>query len=154
MAFVSIDNQKVLDEIGQKLVSAIRQKMVEEGVVASGRLRDSIEYRVDDTGLKILADDYFPYAENGRESGKIPYDFNSILAKWVENKGINVPDRFKNAYQFGWAIAMKIKKYGSMRYRNHNPVDLIEEPINSVIEEVTDLLSRYFLQTINDSLDI
>ena len=152
MAFISVENQAALEEVGKKLIEAIRQRMAEENINASGNLSDSLECRVSDSGLQILADDYFQYAENGRPAGKIPYDFATILERWVEAKGVNVPAKFKDAHQFGWAIAMNIKKYGSLRHRTNTQVDLVDEPINSVMDEVTDILTKVFLQTINDNL--
>ena len=152
MAFISDEQSKALEEVGKRLVEAIRRRLAEENVNASGSLSDSLEYRTTDTGLQIWANDYFKYAENGRPAGKVPYDFATILERWVEAKGINVPAKFKDAHQFGWAIATKIKNYGSLRHRTNTQVDLLDEPINEVLDEVTEILTKVFLQTVNDNL--
>ena len=154
MPILNDTKKKGLDEVGKLLVDAIKQSIDDKGVNASGNLKDSVEYVVTDTGLQVLANYYFPYAEVGRKEGNIPKDFGSILADWVKNKGISVPSQFKDELQFGWAIANKIKMYGSKRYRDSNPVDLLEDAIEKAEPMIDEILSGYFLQTINDDLNI
>lgn len=148
MAFIDEERRKALEVIGQKLVDAIRRRLAEEEINASGRLSDSLEYVVTADGLQVLADDYFIYAERGREAGRIPKDFGVILSQWVDAKGISVPSQFKDSLQFGWAIANKIKTYGSLRKRTNNPVDLLDEPIDEITDELAEALSKVFIETI------
>ena len=154
MAWIDNNQIKALDQIGQKLVEAIRRKMEESGVNASGSLSESLEYVVTGDGLRVLALPYFQYAETGREAGAIPRDFDLILADWVRNKGITIPSQFADEYEFGKAIAWKIAKYGSLRKRTNNPVDLLSDPLDDVIDEVSEVLGKTFIQTINDNLPL
>lgn len=151
MAFLSDETKKALEEAGKQLVQAIRDRLEAENINASGSLSDSLEYRVTDTGLEIWADSYFPYAEVGRPSGKVPQDFGKILAKWVEDKHLKFGDM--TPIQAGWAIAHNIKTYGSQRYRDNKPVDLISDAVDEVMPEIEEKLGRMFLETINDNLN-
>ena len=146
-------NQNITKEIAEKLIEAIRKKMEDAGVNASGNLSDSLESVTNDTGFQILAENYFQYAETGRPAGKVPAAFGDILTKWVEDKHLNIPDKYKNSRQFGWAIAHNIKTYGSARHRDTNPVDLLSDAIDEVMPIIDELMGNAFLTTINDSLE-
>ena len=67
--------------------------MHNKNVDASGNLSSSLEYVIenedDGTHIKVLANNYFIYAEGGRTAGKVPYNFTDILKQWIEifNKG-------------------------------------------------------------------
>ena len=154
MAFLDDNQMEALAKVGQLLVERIRAKIIESGVNASGNLYDSIEYQVTADGLKILANGYFQYAEVGRKNGAIPRNFGDILEQWVKDKGISVPSQFKNEHEFGAAIAWKIAKEGSKRWRDKTPVDLIAEAITEADAEITDILGNYFVKTVNDNLPL
>lgn len=145
---------KALNEVGEMLITSIRENIDKSDVNASGDLKNSLECVIDDTGLKILANYYFPYAEVGRKSGAIPKDFGSILAEWVKNKGVAVPSQFKDELQFGWAIAMKIKRYGSKRHRENDMVDLIGDAVFKAMPLIEEVASVYAAKTVNDNLTI
>lgn len=145
-------NKNAAKEIAEELIGAIRTKMADSGVNASGNLSESLEPVVTEYGFQILADQYFPYAEVGRPSGRVPQDFGKILSKWVEDKHLKFGDM--TPIQAGWAIAHNIKTYGSQRYRENKPVDLISDAVDEVMPEIEEQLGDMFLKTINDSLDI
>ena len=153
--FEIIDNQTLTKVEGwaNLLVQRIKIEMNNQGINASGRLSNSLEYVIEDNHVKVLADNYFLYAEKGRDKGKIPHNFSTILENWISDKGLAVPSKFQNANQFAWAIAMKIKKYGSSKYRNPSQrQDVVGAPLNELLPELNNILQNRIVFYINDSL--
>lgn len=147
-----------LNDWARTFVDRIKVEMHNQGLDASGRLSDSLEYTITDTQdgthIQILAAPYFLYAEKGRKSGKIPFRFGDILAQWVEDKGVAVPSQFKDARQFGYAIASTIKKYGSKRYRENKPLDVVSAALNEYRPKLNEILENRTVYYINDNLYI
>lgn len=137
-------------------VNRIRVEMHNQGINASGNLSNSLEYTITDdadgTHIQVLADPYFFYAEKGRKAGKVPYRFGDILAQWVEDKGVAVPSQFKDARQFGYAIASNIRRYGSKRFRENNPVDVVGSALDEMRPKLNDILENYLITYVNDNL--
>lgn len=155
MRFEIIDSNTLTKVEGwtDKLVKRIQVEMHNQGINASGRLSNSLEYTIEDNHIKVLADNYFLYAEKGRDRGKIPYNFSTILEKWISDKGLAVPAKFQNANQFAWAIAMRIKKYGSSKYRNPSQrQDVVGAPLNELLPELNNILQNRVVLYVNDDL--
>lgn len=139
-SFIDSKKNEIIQAIGDELVEDIRSEMDKAGINASGRLSDSLEAVVTYDGLQIWANDYFEFAEKGRPAGRVPYGFSDILAKWVEDKHISVPDKYRDTKQFGWAISQTIKNYGSKRYRTGTAVDVLSEPAEKAANRLADRL--------------
>lgn len=139
--------------IGGEIIEAIRSKLASENINASGNLSESLESTVTDYGLQIWANDYMRYAEMGRPAGKIPSDFADILEQWISDKHISVPSGL-TPHRFASSIAHKIRLYGSARYRNNEPVDLITDAVEKAMPDVEDKLGQVFVATINKNLTI
>lgn len=86
--------------------------------VASGRLRDSIEVKVqksgNDTVIQVLAEQYSQWVQSGRLPGKkgVPI---SAIEKWIKERGLTGRDkkgRFIKRKSFAFAIQKNIKKFG------------------------------------------
>ena len=96
----------VLNMIGEDLVLRMVQLLKLKNKIATGNLIDSIDYIIGDKKgekiVKLLADYYFTYVNNGRRPGKgVP---RAELEEWMAIRGIP-----KEAY---WAINWKIKRDG------------------------------------------
>lgn len=103
---MSIDDRHILDTLGEDMVLRIVKILKLKNKIASGNLVDSIEYIIGknkgESTIKLLADYYFTYVNNGRRPGKfVPGD---DLKEWMSVKGIPA-----EAY---WPIQMKIKRDG------------------------------------------
>lgn len=101
-----LNEGQVLDMIGEDLVLRMVQLLKLKNKNATGNLIDSIDYIIGDRKgekiVKLLADYYFTYVNNGRRPGKgVP---RAELEEWMAVKGIP-----KEAY---WAINWKIKRDG------------------------------------------
>ena len=137
-------------------VKRLQVELQNQGINASGNLSNSLEYVItnegDGTHIQILADPYFFYAEHGRRAGKVPYLFADILAEWAQDKQIQLPNKFKDYKQFGWAIAQKIRYYGSRRYREKDPADVVQPVADEMIPRLNDILENRVLYYVNDNL--
>lgn len=155
MRFEIIDSNTLtkVEDWANLLVQRIQIEMNNQGINASGRLSNSLEYTIEDNHIKVLADNYFLYAEKGRERGKVPYNFTAILEKWISDKGLAVPAKFRNTNQFAWAINTKIRKYGSDKYRNPSKrQNVVGAPLNELLPKLNEILTNRIVFYINDNL--
>lgn len=144
-----------LNDWGSEFVGRLKAELWNQHITASGNLADSLEYVISDesdgTHITVLGDPYFIYAEKGRRAGKIPYNFVSILEKWLEDKGLQVPQGL-TVKQFASAIGWKIKRYGSLRYRTQSPADIVEPVASEMIPRLNDILGNRVMMYVNDEL--
>lgn len=155
MKFVT--DRQTLGKIGDwadELIDRIRVEMHNKNVDASGNLSESLEYVIenedDGTHVKVLAANYFIYAEGGRTAGKTPYNFVDILKQWIEDKGLSVNP--KQDSKFAFLIARKIRQYGSKRYRDNKPVDVLSKSMSEMTPKLNELLTNEIVLYINDNL--
>lgn len=106
-------------EIAQRLVDQLRSDITDKPVTqygalnASGTLRGSIRWELTDSALTFYAADYYPFADAGREAGKVPPI--AAIEQWITDKGIadiRIPLRSQ-----AYAIAISIAKNGTVAYR-------------------------------------
>lgn len=154
-----ITDPETLSDLGgwcDALIKRIQLEMHNQGINASGNLSNSLEYTIadesDGTHIRVLADNYFLYAEKGRKSGKVPYNFISVLEDWIKAKGISVPSQFKTARQFAGAIFYKIKTYGSRRERYKDPADVAGPALDVMLPRLNGILENRVVAYINDDL--
>lgn len=154
-----ITDSKTLSDLNNwtdTLVKRIQVEMQNEGLNASGNLSNSLEFVITDesdgTHIQVLADNYFLYAEKGRKSGRTPRNFISILEEWIADKRISVPSKFATAKQFAGAIYYVIKVYGSRRYREDDPLDVVGPVLDEMRPKLNEILENRLVTYINDSL--
>ena len=103
---MELNNLKIyLSEFGEQVTNSYRDKIIKNKVVASGKLRDSINYKVITTdtsiGVYLSAVDYWEYVEYGRKAGKfVPI---KPLKNWLLQKGLKASP---------YAISKSIQKKG------------------------------------------
>ena len=143
------DFQEAMQRIGNRLVDKIKDEIIKKDLVASGSLRDSVEYQISGNDILVLTNYYLPYAEYGRSSGKIPSNFVDILEEWITNKGITPTNGSKR--DMAWGIAMKTKQYGSARYRGDMAIeDVLDVPIKEIMDET---VSDEFMTILSERMD-
>ncbi|EFX61756.1 hypothetical protein DAPPUDRAFT_271961, partial [Daphnia pulex] len=96
----------VMDKYGQDVVKELAAQLLRAGKRASGKLINSLNYDLreiaDEIQLRILAEDYLTFVDEGRKAGKWPNI--SAIEKWVRIKGIPQTAVFpiaKSIYRFG-----------------------------------------------------
>lgn len=155
MKFKIIDSDTLnkVENWADKLIKRIQVEIQNQKLNASGQLSNSLEYVIADNHIQVLADNYFLYAEKGRDKGKVPYNFTDILETWIADKHVTVPAKFQTPRQFAWAINTKIRRYGSDKYRNPNKrQDALEKPMSELLPELNNILQNRVVLYINDSL--
>lgn len=142
-----------IGEWADRVVGELKVELHNQGIDASGDLSSSLEWEIDGDELKILAAPYFFYAEAGREPGRIPYNFSDILERWIKDKGVTRPAKFKTDRQFASAIAYKIKNYGSSRHRGDRPkADVVGPVLDAELPKLNELVGNLCIYYINDTL--
>lgn len=140
----------ILEQWASQVVVEIQENLDRTGTNASGRTRESLEYELTESGVRILGRQYFQGVEQGRPGGKVPYRFQDIIRKWMDEKGI--------ANQFGsterekrsaaYFISRFIKENGTKLYREGGRTDIF----SNVIDEEVDNLADQILFTIEESI--
>lgn len=126
------------------------------GENASGRTRKTFQALERDGHLLLIqADgDGAPVTtlEKGREAGKVPHNFNSIIRQWIKDKGISVrqipyktdrPHKYsveeRSEIMAAGAIAHKIKTSGTDRHSTPRN-DIYSNVVDEVVVDVTKIL--------------
>ena len=150
---IDTDTLQKVENWADKLVKRIQVEMQNQKLNASGQLSNSLEYVIADNHIQVLVDNYFLYAEKGRDKGKVPWNFTDILETWIADKHVTVPAKFQTPRQFAWAINTKIRKYGSDKYRNpSHRQDVLEKPMSELLPELNNILSNRVVLYLNDNL--
>lgn len=143
------DIEQAMNRIANKLLAAIKNEMWKKGLVDTQQLLNSLEAQIGGNDILILSAAYLPYAEFGRSSGKVPYNFAQIIAQWAARKNIHLT---KGTYNdFGFAVAQKTRKYGSARYRGDRAQeDVLSKPIEDIMNTT---IQEEFAAILYDRLD-
>jgi len=94
--------REIINKELQKQVEKTMKGKYNPGNLATGRLKDSIQ--AVDLGIEAL--DYWRYIDEGRPPGGMP-PVGSIQ-EWIEAKGLDLNP---------WAVAFKIRDFGTIKYR-------------------------------------
>ena len=154
---------QILTEAKDEIISNIDS----QGIRASGRTQKSL--KVEDRGehLVLVQDSTgapFETLQYGREGGKVPMGFQSIIKQWIIDKGITTnPIDYKRIPSARWqpkytpaergllaaagAIAEKIKKSGTDRFTQPN-----EEVYSGVLNKTIDRLEKLFVGKITSEI--
>ena len=137
----------LVEELG-RLKSTIQERMASEKVNASGGTSASLKVTIsEDTGV-LTGSQTFLWLERGRGPGKVPKNFQSIISKWIKDKGIDyssyIPKGRKSTSMsdearlnaFSGAIAWSIIKKGTMLHRTHARRDIYDTAINETLARV------------------
>ena len=138
---MKLNNLKIyLSEFGEQVTDSYKDKIIKNEVVATGKLRDSINYKVISTensiGVYLSAEDYWEFVEYGRKAGKfVPI---KPLKNWLLAKGLKLSP---------YAISKNIQKFGIKEkpfFReslNEFEIDLnrIDEAIQKDINEMLNI---------------
>jgi hypothetical protein len=136
MEFKELETE--LNIVGAFMANILIAEIVAKGKVASGNLRDSVEYQIARTEnsyqVDLLADRYINNVSDGRKKG-YPNggdgSFLKALIEWVKIKSIESDD--KKAKAAAWAIREAIFKRGIPAT---NIIEFAIEQIDRQIDEM------------------
>ena len=154
---------QILTEAKDEIISNIDS----QGIRASGRTQKSL--KVEDRGehLVLVQDSTgapFQTLQYGREGGKVPMGFQSIIKQWIIDKGITTnPIDYKRIPSARWqpkytpqerglmaaagAIAHNIKENGTKRFTQPN-----ENVYSGVLNTTIDRLEKLFVGKITSEI--
>lgn len=151
--------EQILDKIGIRLAdelrNAIKTKLLTRQSVsrgrfqsvanASGKLIDSVEYKVEGARLTISAWDYIYYLEKGRgpTKGGGNGSLRQIIRQWIDDKGITPDGISKDS--LAYLITRRIHEEGTTIYQAGGS-DLVssifnEQLVNSIEAEFANLIA-------------
>ena len=113
-----------LDKMVQDIIAASRAA----GQQASGQTYANIHVEVSGHEGVVYAPSYLYTLAVGRGSGKVPYNFPDILLEWAKNKDISF-DSPVAARRWANAVAWKIRRDGSLLFRERQTIDILDTPI-------------------------
>ena len=132
---------------GKTIVTEISDNIDNRGVKASGKTQKALRYEVEETdsgeALTVWGPKYIQVLEDGRgptkRSAKGSPTLVETIKKWIDDKGLSIPDRFKTKDSFAFAIARSIHKHGTNLYRSGGHSGVLSDVINN---ERADILRR------------
>lgn len=144
--------QTELEIVGQFMANILVAEIVAKGKVATGGLRDSVEYKIVRTpnsyAVELYADSYIENVDKGRKAGYPSGgdgSFLRALIEWVKVKGIESDN--KAAVRAAWAIRESIFKKGIP------PTNIIEFAIEEIERNIDEMVIQALSKDIEDYFD-
>ena len=130
-----------LEEFGSKFIDKVRKNIEDDKLNASGFLKSKIDYETSALGsdllkFKILAPDYWEYANYGRGRGGMPPIQN--IMDWIAHKGINVNNgksrssksTLDKARSMAFAISKNIANKGTIKRFGYKGSQFLSDELN------------------------
>lgn len=151
--------QATLEQYKDKIVEQLKDRLAQQGLVASGKLQNSIYGVVTQTGINIFAEDYGIFVEEGRGKGKAPLDtreggsFQRIL-DWVKTKNIqSINPKYKRPRDVAWMIARSIGTEGTIKRFGYQGSKFIDYVANNIIASLTKDIEKSYLKDLKDAIN-
>lgn len=134
-------------ERGEQMLDEVRRRHRQMGQYTTGRTSATLRIEPTQDGFQLIGWKYAGTYDEGRRDGKMP-PVQAIL-EWIKAKGITF-SRAGSAEHYAWAIARKIAREGTMRFRRH--ADVWETPIKEMSADIARLETRYLAMAIQREL--
>ena len=139
----------LLELYGEQFIKDIREKMAEDGSVASGSANASLSHLAESTSLLILGNAYIEQVSEGRRPGSISEEGFKRIQDWVKVKGLN-PDRSRGVLRYkdiAFVVARKIRNSGFAG------TGLFQYVIDKNIIRLSEDVAQVVLETVGKQLD-
>jgi hypothetical protein len=144
--------QATLEQYKDKIVEQLKDRLNQEKLVASGRLRDSIYGVVTETGINIFAQDYGIFVEEGRGPGKMP-PRNKIL-QWVESRNLqSINPKYKRPKDIAWMIGRSIAEKGTIQRFGYQGSKFIDFVSKNIMASLTKDIEESYLKDLNEQIN-
>ena len=144
--------RQILEEYKDKIVSQLKDRIIQRDLVASSDLLNSISAETTDRSIIVSAIDYATFVDEGRSPGRRP-PVNKIL-EWVESKNLESNnDKYKKHRDMAWAIANGIAKFGTIERFDYQGGDFIDYVTDNIVASLTEELQDGYLEDLNNELD-
>lgn len=139
-------------DLGERMVDEIKQRHRDAGQYTTGQTSSMLHIQPTGNGFQLRGWKYTGTYEEGRAPGKMPSP--EALAAWAKAKGIQFKDE-KQAQSFGWALAKKIAREGTKRYKlaqNGRKTDILTTPIENMQSELSKRVTMFYKEEITRTL--
>jgi len=144
--------QATLEQYKDKIVIQLKDRLAEQGLVASGKLQNSIYGVVTETGINIFAEGYGTFVEEGRGPGKMP-PRNKIL-EWVESRNLqSINPKYKRPKDIAWMIARSIAEKGTIQRFGYQGSKFIDFVSKNIMASLTKDIEESYLKDLKDAID-
>lgn len=134
-----------MNQIGQELVSELKNELIDKGKQASSKLVNSIGFNLVGTdkgwNIVITSEDYLKYVDQGRKPGKMPP--SNKLIPWIQSKGISFGGN-ESIDQMAFVIAKSIGENGIPA------TNVIKNSIEVIYNKRKDLIAAAMVQDLQD----
>ncbi len=134
-------------------LEALKKKIIAQhlgaGQKASGRTAASLRVEVTEEEGTLYGRSPFGTLETGRNPGKVPQGFRTIIRKWMADKGIEaepIPYKTDRPHKYtpqergnlslSYLIARKIKREGTSLFRKGGRADIYSNVIPAATERI------------------
>ena len=150
---------KGIELIALFVIDFIKAEFVAQGHSNTGKLEDSLTWKLEGNKINIYGVDYAKWVESGRQKGakRIPID---ALITWVEQRGIATGD--KEVKNVAYAIQQKIFQEGSptsgsLQYSNNGRRDkfityAIDENSKAIFDKISEVMGSMIVGQFEDMM--
>lgn len=143
---VAITSQKILELGLGNLRAAIVQRSTDAGQRASGQTYERITVEeVSETHGELHGPTWVAVLEDGRQPGRVPYDFARVIMEWASAKGLSWASADPATFE-RWArgVAWHIRKHGTALYSSGQTLDIFKTPVSEFETWLIDSLKDFY----------
>ncbi len=116
---IDIQVKEILKKFAEDTIAKAKANL--SGRDDTGKLKDSLEYKIQDTELTILMEDYGKFVDEGvsglKKKYDTPYKYNKMpnidaLSKYAKRKGMKLSKNATSYKSLGFLIARKLLNEG------------------------------------------
>lgn len=159
--------KKALEEELCNLRQDIINNHIDAGQRASGKTIESLRVEVSENEGSLYGRKDFDNLELGRKPGETPLGFVQIIYKWMKAKGIHstpIPYVTNRQHKYtpqergdmrlAYLIARKIRREGTLLFRNGGRNDIYSNLIPGTIEKIRELIKGFLQVELKESIKI
>lgn len=141
---INNDLKELLKDLIPQLNNLTIQYMTRNGIESSSNLVKSVGYEVEDTGVQLVANNYWFYASRGRRARtrKVPI---RALIDYIKRYGIR-PRRGQTINQLAFAIQTSIYKQGI------SPKNYAQKVIDGTADLSEEIISEELIESISEDI--
>ena len=144
--------KKALERLGSETIERLRTTITSDRLRASGKLHDSMYYKIVDTNIELFLANYAGAVDVGiTPNRKIPKSFVDNIQEWASIKGLN-PKR-GSMRTMAYAIAKSISERGIIKRFGYKGSNFIDRAVNNVLGEFDDTLLDAFSKDIEEAIN-
>ena len=139
-------------------LEALKKEIIENHLrakqKASGRTSESLRVETDENSATLFGRGFFDVLETGRKGGKVPYNFQTIIRQWMQDKGIKArpieyktdrPHKYtpqeRGERTLAFFIARNIRKNGTALFRSGGRQDIYSNAVTKAIKRIKERLA-------------